>query len=86
LSTIPEFHDKSVSSYLGKMSLGMTEESDLSFLSVTANHPVIAYRLATIATDMYKEQCKQIEEEESRNVVEFVDKQKSHCLGKVGRD
>lgn len=84
LNSIPEFHIQDVLPLISRnMSLGMTQGSDLSSLSLMAPHPIIAYRLATIATEQYKEQCKSIEEEESRNVVTFVDKQKQIAWQKL---
>jgi polysaccharide biosynthesis transport protein len=84
LNSIPEFHIQDVISLISKnLSLGMTSESDLSSLSLIASNPIIAYRLATIATEQYKEQCKMIEEEESRNVVSFVEKQKGIAWQKL---
>jgi polysaccharide biosynthesis transport protein len=83
LNLIPEFHKDEVGPYLSRLDLGIFEDSDLSSITLIANHPIIAYRLATIATDMYKDQCKEIEEEESRNVVDFVEKQKAVAWAKL---
>ena len=57
------------------LSLLETEYQDLFALEVTACDPSIAYRYATIAVREFKKRCQEIELEESRNIVSFVNNQ-----------
>lgn len=57
------------------LTLNDTEYDDLFAIQVTACDPVIAYRYATIAVKEFKERCQEIELEESRNIVTFVNNQ-----------
>ena len=57
------------------LTLMETEYDRLYRLNVQANHPVVAFRMATIVTEEFKKRCQEIELEESRNVVEYVNVQ-----------
>ena len=50
-------------------------DSDLLKLSVNAYEPIVAFRIASIASDIYKLRCQEIEKEEALNVVSFVNRQ-----------
>ncbi|MDZ7725072.1 MAG: polysaccharide biosynthesis tyrosine autokinase [candidate division KSB1 bacterium] len=52
-----------------------TEYKDLFSLSVVAFDPVVAYRFADIVVQEFKLRCQEIELEESRNIVSFVNSQ-----------
>jgi tyrosine-protein kinase Etk/Wzc len=57
------------------LTLMETEYDRLYRLNVQANHPVVAFRMATIVTEEFKKRCQEIELEESRNVVDYVNVQ-----------
>ena len=60
-----------------------TDKTELVKLGVTAKSPQLAWRLADLAITVFKLRCKQIELEETRNVVDYVDKQKEISRGKL---
>jgi tyrosine-protein kinase Etk/Wzc len=65
------------------LKLETSAKTDLVRLGVTARAPQLAWRFATIATEVFKMRCRQIELEETRNVVDYVDKQKDISRGKL---
>ena len=67
-----------------KKSLMLTaDKTELVKLEVTARSPQLAWRFASIATEVFKARCRQIELEETRNVVDYVDKQKDISRNKL---
>jgi len=60
-----------------------TDKTEMVKLGVTAGSPQLAWRMATLATDVFKSRCRQIEMEETRNIVDYVDKQKEISRGKL---
>ncbi len=72
LQACPEFTSGVLGGILGSLAIQQTDYDDLYSLAIEANHPVIAYRMATIAIDEFKKRCQEIELEESRNIVSFV--------------
>jgi len=58
------------------LSISNPEFSDFVEMRVKANDPDIAYLLAKIASETLKARCKEIDQEESKNVVTFVEDQK----------
>ncbi|MBN1466108.1 polysaccharide biosynthesis tyrosine autokinase [candidate division KSB1 bacterium] len=60
---------------IGRIGLSKEEYSELMYMSVTANDPVVAYRIVDIAATAYKDRSREIQEEEARTTVEYVSKQ-----------
>ena len=60
---------------LGRISLSKEEYSELMYMTVTAYDPVVAYRIMDIASTAYKDRSREIEEEQARATVDYVDKQ-----------
>ncbi|MDZ7721921.1 MAG: hypothetical protein U5R06_03600 [candidate division KSB1 bacterium] len=52
------------------------EYSNLMNMRLTAYDPVVCYRIAVIAADAFKQRSRNIEQEQSQNVVEYVESQK----------
>ncbi|MBN1561539.1 polysaccharide biosynthesis tyrosine autokinase [candidate division KSB1 bacterium] len=74
LQAQPGFSEQ-LGSVIGSLELTETDYDRLCSLSLRANHPVIVYRLAEIAINEFKRRCQEIELEESRNIVSYVNKQ-----------
>ncbi|MBN1478839.1 polysaccharide biosynthesis tyrosine autokinase [candidate division KSB1 bacterium] len=70
----PDFSEQ-LGTVLGSLTLTETDYEKLYALSVEANHPVIVYRMASIIIDEFKKRCQEIELEESRNIVNYVNNQ-----------
>jgi len=66
-----------------ELTLSTAEKTDLVYLGVTAGSPQLAWRFASIATEVFKVRCRQIELEETRNVVDYVEKQKDISRSKL---
>ncbi|RPI03775.1 MAG: polysaccharide biosynthesis tyrosine autokinase [Calditrichaeota bacterium] len=71
----PDFNDEALKKLLGDLTISETEYDELYALFAEANHPVIAYRFAMISMNEFKRRCQEIELEESRNVVSYVNLQ-----------
>jgi polysaccharide biosynthesis transport protein len=69
--------------FKNKVQLITSAKSDLVKLSFASINPELAYRVASIATDAFTTRCRQIELEESRNVVTFVENQKDIAKAKL---
>jgi capsular exopolysaccharide synthesis family protein len=74
LLSIPEFSEQ-LGPALKSLTLEETDYEKLYALKIEANHPVIAYRLADIIINQFKRRCQEIELEESRNIVNYVNVQ-----------
>lgn len=74
LQSIPEFSEQ-LGPAMRSLSLAETDYEKLYALKIEANDPVISYRLAAIVIDQFKRRCQEIELEESRNVVSYVNVQ-----------
>ncbi len=74
LQSIPEFSEQ-LGPALKNLTIAETDYEKLYALKIAANHPVISYRLATIVIDQFKRRCQEIELEESRNIVSYVNVQ-----------
>lgn len=72
LAASPEFTSEILGSILDGLSIKETDYEDLYSLTVESINPVVVYELASIATDEFKKRCQEIELEESRNIVSFV--------------
>ncbi len=57
------------------LKLTTSKITDLYELEAKTHDPYLAFQLATIATDEFKNRCQQIDQEEAQNVVTFVDDQ-----------
>jgi capsular exopolysaccharide synthesis family protein len=55
--------------------LSNSEFTDLLNISVKAYDPVVAYGVAQIATQVFKNRSQEIEQEEARNIIDFVSNQ-----------
>lgn len=71
LAQQPEFSEQ-LGAILSSLTLTETDYEKLYALSVEANHPVIVYRMASIIINEFKKRCQEIELEESRNIVSYV--------------
>lgn len=60
---------------IGQINLSKEEYSDLMHMSISAYDPVIAYRIADIASIAYKDRAREIQEEQARATVEYVNRQ-----------
>lgn len=56
------------------------EYSDFVELNARANDPQVAYTLAKIASSALKHRCQEIDQEESNNIVSFVNSQQTKAL------
>ncbi len=83
LASCPDFNGETLNAAIAALKLEADKSDDNYFesysilytLTVQASHPVIAYRIADIATNEFKRRCREIELEESRNVVDYVNVQ-----------
>ncbi|MBN1482049.1 polysaccharide biosynthesis tyrosine autokinase [candidate division KSB1 bacterium] len=60
---------------LGRIGLSKEEYSDLMYMSITAFDPIVAYRIVDIASIAYKDRSREIQEEQARATVEYVNRQ-----------
>ncbi|MBD3376344.1 polysaccharide biosynthesis tyrosine autokinase, partial [candidate division KSB1 bacterium] len=71
------YADRHIWSFVASsVSLQQGAYEEMVYLTATAEDSVIAYRIAKAATFAYKERLRQVEQEESYNVVDFVSKQR----------
>ena len=63
----------------GGLSLSMNEETRLLTLSVRAETPVVAYRVADLAAQVFRLRNQQIEMENAQNTVRFIDQQRAEA-------
>lgn len=66
-----------------KVTLHAAEYSDLIRMTTIAEDPLVVYRLATIVADEFKERCREVEQEEASNTVQFVSRQKEMAREKL---
>jgi polysaccharide biosynthesis transport protein len=69
--------------FQNKVQLITSAKSELVKISFESINPVLAYRIATIATAAFSTRCRQIELQESRNIVNFVEDQKDIAKSKL---
>jgi tyrosine-protein kinase Etk/Wzc len=69
--------------FKNKVQLITSAKSDLVKISFESVNPVLAYRVATISTAAFSTRCRQIELQESRNIVNFVEDQKDIAKSKL---
>jgi len=68
---------RELSTLLSKnLSLTTGEYSDFIRLNAEANDPHLAFRVASVATEVLKVRCQEIDREESRNAIDFIENQK----------
>lgn len=60
---------------IGNLSINKEEFSTLLYLGVRAFDPVVAYRIADIASNAFRDRAGEVEVEQAKNVVEYVDSQ-----------
>ncbi|MBN1996260.1 polysaccharide biosynthesis tyrosine autokinase [candidate division KSB1 bacterium] len=65
------------------LSLIPSSTTELYYLSAMANDPLIVYHMADIALGAFKTRCQEIELEETRNVIDYVEKQKQVSRDKL---
>lgn len=82
LASIPEFSQQ-LGPALKSLTLAETDYEKLYALKIEANDPVIAYRLAAIVVNQFKQRCQEIELEESRNIVSYVNVQIEQARGSL---
>ncbi len=63
----------------GGLSLSMNEETRLLTLSARAETPVVAYRVADLAAQVFRQRNQQIEMENAQNTVRFIDQQRAEA-------
>ena len=68
---------------IASTSLGMDEESKLMTISVQAFHPLVAFKVAQIATDVFRERNQEIDVESAQDVVRFIDKQRQEAQDRL---
>ncbi len=60
---------------LGNLSISKEEFSTLLYMGVSAYDPVVAYRIADIAANAFKERAGEVEVEQAKNIVDYVESQ-----------
>ncbi len=60
---------------LGNLTINKEDFSTLLYMSVRAYDPVVAYRIADITANAFKERAAEVEVEQAKNVVDYVDSQ-----------
>jgi len=65
------------------LSLKSSVISGMYELGAETNDPIISYLLANIGTDMFKQRCQGIDQEDAQNIVIFVDKQMTVAKDKL---
>jgi len=68
---------------IASISLAMDEKSQLMTISVQAYHPQVAYKVAQIATDVFRERTQEIDVESAQDVVRFIDKQRQEAQDRL---
>ncbi len=66
-----------------RLSLSMNENSSIMTLSVVAPHPIIAWRAAALAVEIFRRRNQQIEMEGAQNVVSFIEKQRLEAQARL---
>ncbi len=61
---------------IGSLKLDIPEKTELLTLSVRAADPIVAYRVAVISLEAFKTRLRDIKLEETRRIVDYVEKQK----------
>jgi capsular exopolysaccharide synthesis family protein len=69
--------------FKNRVQLISSTKSELVKISFESINPILAYRIATIATAAFSTRCRQIELQESRNIVNFVEDQKDIAKSKL---
>ncbi len=75
--------DKEIDLALASISLVSSAKTDLMFLRAEALNPTVAYRIASIAIDLFKSRTRQVKLEQTRNIVDYVEKQKEIASDKL---
>ncbi len=65
------------------LSLVPSSTTELYYLTSSANDPLVAYHMASVALGAFKTRCQEIELEETRNVIDYVEKQKQVSRDKL---
>ena len=60
---------------LGNLSISKEEFSTLLYMGVRAYDPVVAFRITDIAANSFKERASEVEVEQAKNIVNYVDSQ-----------
>ena len=68
---------------IASISLAMDEKSQLMTISVHAYHPQVAYKVAQIATEVFRERNQEIDVESAQDVVRFIDKQRQEAQDRL---
>ncbi len=78
------YEEKDIWSFLhANLTLEQLNYEEMVRLSVVSLDSSLSFRIATIAMDAFKERLRQVEQEESYNVVDFVNKQKEIAWQKL---
>ena len=72
LQECPEFTAEVLRGILDNLLIQETDYEDLYSLGAESIHPVVAFQMALISIEEFKTRCREIELEESRNIVSFV--------------
>ena len=72
LQSIDVYNQDMLYSAMGSIGISKEEYSDLMFMSVQALDPVVAYRVADIAANAFKDRSREIQEEKAQNTIEYV--------------
>jgi capsular exopolysaccharide synthesis family protein len=74
---------EAISLVINNLSLQSSVISGMYELGANTNDPIISYLLANIGTDMFKQRCQGIDQEDAQNIVNFVDKQRIVAKNKL---
>ena len=75
-NTQPEFNERELVKAIQKgLSLNSAEYSDFVQLKAKTNDAQLAFRVASVATEVLKNRCQEIDREEQQNAVRFIEEQ-----------
>jgi capsular exopolysaccharide synthesis family protein len=76
-------HPEEIPSTIGRLSLSVDEKSSLMTLYANTYSPLVAYKVAEIATEVFRERNQEIDAESARDVVRFIDKQRQEAQDRL---
>ncbi|NLP09028.1 hypothetical protein GX408_01390, partial [bacterium] len=71
--------EEEISAAVSRISLSKDENSSLITLSASAYSPLLAYKAAQLATDVFKVRIQEIDVESEQDIVNYIDKQRQEA-------
>jgi len=68
-----------IAAAVSRINLSMDEKSNLMTLSASAFSPMLAFKTARYATDVFKERMQEIDVESAQDIVHYIDKQRQEA-------